>query len=126
MPSTRRPGWAFLVCETCFLKLLSWALTSGRRFFNRRRDQTIVKPQSIEVVDSLTSPLQSLLLGLFEKRGALSVQLLDALDRCFVCHAIFPCLPSVEPPVPWRAQTRAYAAPVSSRATLSTLMGAAT
>jgi hypothetical protein len=34
------------------------------------------------------SSAQSLLLGLLEQRGSLVVQLLDALDRCFVGHLI--------------------------------------
>jgi hypothetical protein len=79
-------GRALLVCKTCFLRLLT-----GRRFFSRRRDQTIVKSQTIQIFDGLSSPSQCLFFGLVKKRGALSVQLLDALDRCFICHPIFPC-----------------------------------
>jgi hypothetical protein len=70
------------------VRLLTGALISGRRLSSRCRahDQAIVKPQSVEVFDRLISPSQGLFLGLLKKRGALMVQLFDALDRCFVCH----------------------------------------
>jgi hypothetical protein len=75
--SARWSGHALLVCNY----FLTVALTSGRRFFSRRRDKAIVKSQSVQVLYSLVSPSQRLLLSLLKKRGALSVQLLDALDR---------------------------------------------
>ena len=87
-PSARWPGRTLLVCKACFLRLLTGALTSSRRSSSgcRARDQAIIKPQSIEIFDSLISPSQGLFLGLLKKCGSFFVQLFDALDRCFVCH----------------------------------------
>jgi hypothetical protein len=92
MPSARRSGRALLVYKTCFPRLLSGALISSGRPSSRfrARNQAIVKPQSVEVFDGLGSPSQGLFLGLLKKLGALSVQFLDALNCCFVCHPIFP------------------------------------
>jgi hypothetical protein len=40
----------------------------------------------------LISSAQGFFLGLLKKRGAFFVQFLDALDGCFVCHAIAPAV----------------------------------
>jgi hypothetical protein len=92
MPSARRSGRALLLCKACFLRLLTGTLISSGRPSSRfrARNQAIVKPQSVEVFDGLGSPSQGLFLGLIKKLGALSVQFLDTLNCCFVCHPIFP------------------------------------
>ena len=101
-PSARWPGRTLLVCKACFLRLLTGALTSSRRSSSgcRARDQAIIKPQSIEIFDSLISPSQGLFLGLLKKCGSFFVQLFDALDRCFVCHLkSFPICSTLDLPV---------------------------
>src|SRR5580700_954859 len=80
-----RSGTLFSAWSACFLRLLISALTCGRCC---TRDQAIVETQGIQIFDRLASSAQSLLLGLLEQRGSLVVQLLDALDRCFVGHLI--------------------------------------
>jgi hypothetical protein len=108
MPSARRSGRALLVYKTCFLRLLTGALISSGRPSSlcRARNQAIVKPQSVKIFDGLGSPSQGLFLGLLKKLGALSIQFLDALNCCFVCHPILP-VAKVEnpgPPLPGHAR----------------------